>query len=408
MEYKDDIKLITEKYNPKEDLRFFEHCWRKRDGHCFCDFPISCISVFLIFCPMIIFTFFIYYGISSANGIDINPNEKSDITYYNASKAQLIVDKLCNSWNQGIYAGDFCEILCAKNWTLVDYFEGGNKKVFKIHMNGADIIVKMQHPFMDQYDLQLDFNSASDEQFMDMVLDIVNDHLRLDWPRRYKKHLIRKLWPNYKDGLKLKESEKRSIWTLIQQNEYINQAVLQMSRVTPKILGVCGHSYQSEQLIPFRMKPYYLNLKAKILVHLMGTLKLFYEFLNEPLQWCDVKFENLGLSASYPKRFVMMDNDMLYTETKLTEILTSQSCLNDSDCGLFDCESRCNIESGFCSARTNDNVDVFCKKLVNQQLFGTFWSKSNKYLAACHQDPVNASQRLNELRLVWSWTLSDV
>jgi len=57
----------------------------------------------------------------------------------------------------------------------------------------------------------------------------------LDWPRRYKKHLIRKLWPNYKDGLKLKESEKRSIWTLIQQNEYINQAVLQMSRVTPKV-----------------------------------------------------------------------------------------------------------------------------------------------------------------------------
>uniref|UniRef100_A0A914MLS7 FAM69 protein-kinase domain-containing protein n=1 Tax=Meloidogyne incognita TaxID=6306 RepID=A0A914MLS7_MELIC len=104
----------------------------------------------------------------------------------------------------------------------------------------------------------------------------------------------------------------------------------------------------------------------------------------------------------------MMDNDMLYTETKLNEILTSQSCLNDSDCGLFDCESRCNIESGFCSSRTNDNVDVFCKKLVNQQLFGTFWSKSNKYLAACHQDPVNASQRLNELRLVWSWTLSDV
>jgi len=53
-------------------------------------------------------------------------------------------------------------------------------------------------------------------------------------------------------------------------------------------------------------------------------------------------------------------------------------------------------------------LKVFCKKLVNQQLFGTFWSKSNKYLAACHQDPVNASQRLNELRLVWSWTLSDV
>jgi hypothetical protein len=51
------------------------------------------------------------------------------------------------------------------------------------------------------------------------------------------------------------------------------------------------------------MKPYYMSLRAKILIHLQGTLKLMAEFLNEPLQWCDVKFENLGLSADYPKRF---------------------------------------------------------------------------------------------------------
>jgi hypothetical protein len=54
-----------------------------------------------------------------------------------------------------------------------------------------------------------------------------------------------------------------------------------------------------------------MGLKAKILVHLMGTLKLFFEFLNEPLQWCDVDFSNLGLSASMPKRFVVLDAGML-------------------------------------------------------------------------------------------------
>lgn len=47
-----------------------------------------------------------------------------------------------------------------------------------------------------------------------------------------------------------------------------------------------------------------MSLKAKILLHLMGTLKLFDEFLNEPLQWCDIKFDNLGLAADYPKRLV--------------------------------------------------------------------------------------------------------
>ncbi|KAI1711982.1 protein-kinase domain of FAM69 domain-containing protein [Ditylenchus destructor] len=150
-----------------------------------------------------------------------------------------------------------------------------------------------------------------------------------------------------------------------------------------------------------------MNLKAKILVHLMGTLKLFYEFLNDPLQWCDVKFENLGLSAEYPKRFVVMDSDMLYTESKLNSLLTSRSCTKDDDCNFFDCHSMCNNSTGFCTGRTNDNVDVFCEKLVNR-LFGSFWSKSNKYLSACHESPMNASKRLSELRLVWSWSLSDI
>lgn len=70
-----------------------------------------------------------------------------------------------------------------------------------------------------------------------------------------------------------------------------------------QIVGTCGHFYQVEHLVPFRMKGYYKKLKTKILIHLMGTLKLFEEFLNDPLQWCDVKFDNLGLAADYPKRF---------------------------------------------------------------------------------------------------------
>uniref|UniRef100_A0A1I7XGK5 Nucleotid_trans domain-containing protein n=1 Tax=Heterorhabditis bacteriophora TaxID=37862 RepID=A0A1I7XGK5_HETBA len=112
------------------------------------------------------------------------------------------------------------------------------------------------------------------------------------------------------------------------------------------IIGTCGHFYQTESLVAFKMKGYYMNLKGKILVHLMGTLKLLYEFLNEPLQWCDVRFENLGLS-------------------------------------------------------------VFCDKLVGK-LFGNTWSKNNRYLVACHDTGKNITQRLNDLRLTWSWNLPDV
>jgi hypothetical protein len=235
----------------------------------------------------------------------------------------------------------------------------------------------------------------------------VNNQLQLGWPKRYKKHLLRILWPPFATSKHFSAADKRSLWYLMQQEEFINFRLLPLSRVTPKVQGSCGHMYQTEYLIPFRMKGYYMNLKAKILVHLMGTLKLFYEFLNEPLQWCDVKFENLGLSAQYPKRFVIMDGDMLYTETKLRELLTSRKCTTDNECSYFDCESRCDNTTGYCTDRLNDNIDVFCKKLVTR-LFGSFWTKSNRYLAACHETPVNATKRLADLRLVWSWSFSDI
>ena len=417
----DEQGNADEEEEGEEYLDLLEWCQLQRRQALACSasllrHPVSVLCVMLIFCPMLIFLFVTYLAITfpTSDSAIPPPPAASDLEppaprYYNSSRGHAITDALCAAWRRGQYAGDFCPALCAAqpNWTLMDYVEGGSKRALKLHYNGRDTMLKMQHPFLEDYDQQLDFQSISEAQFTDMVLDAVNNHLRLGWPRRYKAHLLRKLWPSYNRSQPLAEAEQRSIWALVQQDEFINQALLEMGRVTPKMLGVCGHAYRSEYLIPFRMKSYYLNLKAKILVHLMGTLKLFYEFLNDPLQWCDVKFENLGLSADYPKRFVMMDSDMMYTESRLNAILTAQRCGNDSECGLFDCQSRCNQSSGFCTTRTNDNIDVFCQKLVTQ-LFGTFWSKSNKYLAACHQDPVNATQRLNELRLVWSWTLSDV
>lgn len=50
---------------------------------------------------------------------------------------------------------------------------------------------------------------------------------------------------------------------------------------------------------------------------------------------------------------------------------------------------------------------VFCDKLVNK-LFANQWSKNNKYLVACRDTGRNITQRLNELRLTWSWNLPDV
>jgi len=358
----------------------------------------------LIYFMAVVISIYFIYAIFFSNSHFADGTPKSPT--FNLSKASNILGSLCAEYSKGHVDGSICRRLCTTpNYTIADLYDKGSKVVIKLQSEDKDNILKMEKAFFQNYE-QLD-PSLREEEFTNAILDIVNDRLQLGWPKDYKDHLMRKLWPGYKKGT-LTPAQRKSIWALLSQDEFINLQLLQTSRVLPKILGSCGHIYQVEYLIPFRMKGYYMNLKAKILLHLVGTLKLFDEFLNEPLQFCDVKFENLGLSSDYPKRFVIMDSDMLYTESKLHNLLTSKECTTDSECPLFDCHSKCDTTVGYCTGRLNDNVDVFCKKLINK-IFGNFWSKNNRYLAACHEPaPVNATKRLNDLRLVWAWNLADV
>ncbi|CAJ0584182.1 unnamed protein product, partial [Mesorhabditis spiculigera] len=317
-----------------------------------------------------------------------------------------IISGLCRAYERHEVSGDACSRLCFRDkWEVTEFYEG-NKVVIVMKDGGQQAVFKSSHPFIE--DFRPVSRDENEDTFTDQVLEKVNELLMLGWPRHYKRHLVETVWPTLlrSPGQPLSYADRRSLQALMHQDEYVTFRVIPLSRVTPQIIGTCGHFYQTENLVAFRMKGYYMNLKGKILVHLMGTLKLFYEFLNEPLQWCDVRFENLGLSAEYPKRFVVMDGDLLYTESRLNEIFHQKPCATDEDCVIGDCVARCTADLT-CSDRRNENLIVFCEKLINP-LFGNNWSKGNKYLAACHDTASNFTQKLNELRLTWSWSLSEV
>uniref|UniRef100_A0A0M3JQZ5 Protein FAM69C (inferred by orthology to a human protein) n=1 Tax=Anisakis simplex TaxID=6269 RepID=A0A0M3JQZ5_ANISI len=394
-------------------------------------FIVSLLSIYLIYSSKFSFCFLILNFISfhiwhlnailGFSGNDVKAEQaslSSNLSLSNRSRQILmnecakfsahgVLSSLCDAFEANEVSGDICNRLCSnRDWKIIDLHES-SKFVIILRIGGQDVVLKSQYPSIDQFQ-QLDYR-IDEEAFTDALLDLVNYTVRLGWPLQYKRHLIETVWPIYKRTMykPLSKADRKSLWALLAQDEYITFRVLPLSRVTPKIIGTCGHFYQVEHLIAFRMKGYYMNLKAKILVHLMGTLKLFDEFLNEPLQWCDVKFDNLGLAADYPKRFMVMDADMLYTKSRLDSLLTSRTCSVDSDCTFFDCTAKCNSTIGYCTTRTNNNVRVFCEKLVHQ-LFGKFWSKSNRYLAACHDTSVSEEERLANLRLAWSWNLSDV
>ncbi|CAD6184255.1 unnamed protein product [Caenorhabditis auriculariae] len=397
--------LTTTEWTGSESDECFERCEEECGGEAWRIACFSRVGRLAIGLLVMLLVYLIVAAFSNARGAKL-PETNEPRQGINLTRAKQVLDGLCNAYDEGILSGDSCNRLCyQRDWTITDYYEG-NKVVVMIKDGGQTSVFKSSKPFFHMFEDP--GTQISDEKFSNKVVDVVNEELRLGWPRHYSRHLMETLWPTLlrTRGEGMSAADRKSLWALLSQPEFILFRVLPLTRVTPKIVGTCGHMYQTESLVAFRMKGYYMNLKGKILVHVMGTLKLLYEFLNEPLQWCDVRFDNLGLSADYPKRFVLMDGDMVYTESRLNSLLKGRPCESDKDCRLGDCTARCTADL-VCSGRSNQNLEVFCEKLVNK-LFGNTWTKNNKYLTACHDTGTNITQRLNELRLTWSWNLPDV
>uniref|UniRef100_A0AC35U8T9 PIP49_C domain-containing protein n=1 Tax=Rhabditophanes sp. KR3021 TaxID=114890 RepID=A0AC35U8T9_9BILA len=318
-------------------------------------------------------------------------------------RANSVLNNVCDLFATSQISGQTCSLICdSESAIITDYQIGNDKHVLFIKVNGTTKIFKTLHPYFHEYDPLP--NDLSEDAFKMAILEKVNNQTFLDFPIAFKDHVVSTIYSSF-PTTQISLADKKSIWALLQEPEFINFKILKLSRVVPNIKSTCGHFYEVQNLLPFSMKSYYMNLKSKILLHLMGTLKLFYEFLNEPLEWCDATFENLALSTEYVKRFVIMDADQLYTRAKLNKLLTAKTCQHNDDCTIKDCHSTC--LNNKCSERVNENLDVFCDKMVHQ-LYGNFYSKNNKFLTACNNNKFNRTKRLDDLRLAWAWTIPDV
>uniref|UniRef100_A0A914ZYI1 FAM69 protein-kinase domain-containing protein n=1 Tax=Parascaris univalens TaxID=6257 RepID=A0A914ZYI1_PARUN len=324
----------------------------------------------------------------------------------NATRSETLLLALCDAYEAYELSGDMCHRLChSRNWSFISLHQDGGIGII-MRIDDQKITLKSQYATIDQFDeVEPD---GSEEEFTNAVVAVINKSLMLGWSSHHKRQLIELIWPRYqrKRRAPLSKADRRSVWTLSSQQEYVNLRLLPLSGVTRKVVGTCGHFYQVEPLVGFHLSKYLLRLRKNILFHLMGTLKLLDAFLNEPLQMCDLRFDNLGLSADYPKRFMVLDASKLYTQSRLNALLTTRSCTNDTDCPILDCLSQCDLTTGYCTGRINHNVQVFCTNLL-PQLFGNNWSRSDKYLAVCDTS-VPFEQRILQLRLNWAWLLPEV
>lgn len=91
-----------------------------------------------------------------------------------------------------------------------------------------------------------------------------------------------------------------------------------------------------------------------------------------PVQICDVKLDNFGVSANGDLKLI--DTDMVHPDSY---IYLPKYCENHDDCHYFDCKSFCNFEKKKCNMeRINNNLQSICEKI-----FDNFFIKEEALLA---------------------------
>ena len=286
----------------------------------------------------------------------------------------------CTDYKHERVAGNLCPHLCQMHtvWFHSCMNYRGGKNVFKMKWMDEMIILKSKKPRIDDYDLPLYTSLLSD--FTGMVAQSVSMNLpvaqkaltdaqifSIMWMDDVEKYATRRTVGGEEEVL-WQSSAMNSLWSLVQQDEYMILKFFQHFPHMPRIFGTCGHFYALEYMPPgpmlsagilemTRIFGHSWSDRAKLALKLLETIHAFDNDLTEVLHMCDMKGENFGISKA--GKVVAIDVDMAVFDTKLVSDLSYPNCSIHDDCSFFDCQGWCDIPNQKCSGiRVNNNLQV--------------------------------------------------
>nr|XP_028593301.1 divergent protein kinase domain 1C isoform X1 [Podarcis muralis] len=296
-------------------------------------------------------------------------------------QSHRILARLCLDYRKGALTGDLCEDLCVAQKLIYKrclYYDRG-KKVIQADWRGRPVILKSKNEIFSSYHHlgfleEMEPQGIPEAELLLMVALEIKNVLGLELPN----NTVVPLWtkgkgPHWKAQL-------ASMWSLLQQEEYIYFSVLQdFSKHVLRVIGSCGHFYAVEYLTAghtwqktlFSVEDAagvsFSGIKSKakaiteIAISFLDMVKHFDNDFSHRLHLCDIKPENFAIRSDLT--VVAIDVDMAFFEPKMRDIL-EQNCTGDEDCNFFDCFSKCDLRSRKCGAeRANNNLQVICEKI---------------------------------------------
>ena len=267
----------------------------------------------------------------------------------------------------------------------LNYKEG--KKTIFAQWNDKSVILKAKHLVPTEFEIlghiygQPELHIPSIEEYMQLIRSKISDEFGIH-DTKSDEDVLFSLWTGsepvsdilLRADLTPTESAKqlrvmRSLWSLVQQNEYLFLQYFNDNPHLAQILGSCGHVYGMEYapstsvlepdiLHVTGVSQYSWHERVKIAFDLLNVLKSMQNDFHEPLHFCDVKGGNFGISQS--GKVKPIDTDTVFFRSKIDEIMTNvETCRTNADCDFFDCKGQCNVSQNKCHPKVmNDNFEV--------------------------------------------------
>ncbi|KAF7237229.1 Divergent protein kinase domain 1B [Varanus komodoensis] len=357
---------------------------------------------------------------------------------------------ICDQYNKGIISGSTCKDLCEKHTLEFQQCLSSSptQQVYSGLWKEKEVIIKCgitealkgdghleAAPRRDVVLFSKPTRGTSMDEFREMLLNFLKSNLGDQASLAPLVNRVIAMADVSQDG-KLSLAEAKSIWALLQLNDFLLTLSLHGKEHTARLLGHCGDLYVTEKIrhpsLHTAEVPQFLQALLPVAVHrvfhqwfspawphrakiAIGLLEFVEEVFHGPFgnfYICETGFKNMGFNDRYD--FKMVDLRKVATEMAIRSFLKGRHCEQNVDCTFGkDCTAPCDKLMKQCkSDMVQPNLAKVCGLLQEYLLHGAppdLRQELQKQLRTCmtlsglaSQMEVHHSLMLNSLKtLLW-------
>ncbi|GAB1599185.1 divergent protein kinase domain 1C-like [Argonauta hians] len=318
------------------------------------------------------------------------------------------LQELCDLYRKKIIGGSLCSAICLTKTIKYDhctnYREGKVVIIANAENHKYPLILKSSQHKLKNFDaISFKVDGRLGYPDMDVFRKLIHDSVYLNLGINLTKGIdvIEQVWSMTPLAFmqSMKESPAAthilmdSVWSLLQQEEYLMLRMSQHLPYIPRLHGTCGYMYAVESAPPPQI--FYSSVvrggwtaRVKLALAILDVIRALDSDYHEALHLCDVKPENFGMSE-VNNRVKLIDTDCVLRDSTLRQIFYNRSCTKDEDCTFFDCKSWCRRKVDKCAKeRVNTNLQVTCEHIFMGKYF---------FVGLLKKPPMRLKEQLNNV-----------